>query len=102
MKCYFRLGGQLEFDAVGGRARRLELSYFGCGVTSDWVVSWSLTRLEDGHGGWDCHISDAVLLQTGWPVGVWTRLEDGHGGRGGWDCLLSDAVLLQTGWPVGV
>ena len=70
MRCYFRLGGQLEFDALGGRARRLGLSHFGCGVTSDWVASWSLTRLEDGHGGWDCLISDAVLLQTGWPVGV--------------------------------
>ena len=70
MRCHFRLGGQLEFDAVGGRTRGLGLSSFGCGVTSDWVASWSLTRLEDGHGGWDCLISDAVLLQTGWPVGV--------------------------------
>ena len=51
MRCYFRLGGQLEFDAVGGRTRGLGLSYFGCGVTSDWVASWSLTRWEDGHGG---------------------------------------------------
>ena len=102
MRCYFRLGGQLEFDVVGGRTRGLGLSHFGCGVTSDWVASWSLTRLEDGHGGWDCLISDAVLLQMGGQlefdaVGGRTRGE----GRG-WDCLISDAVLLQTGWPVGV
>ena len=99
MRCYFRLGGPLEFDAVGGRTR-------GVGTV---------------------FISDAVLLQTGWPVGVgrgWRtdtgfrtvsfrmrcyfrlggRLEfDAVGGRTrrGWDCLISDAVLLQIGWPVG-
>ena len=45
---------------VGGRTRGLGLSHFGCGVASDWVASWSWTWLEDGHGGWDCLISDAV------------------------------------------
>ena len=50
MWCYFRLGGQLEFDAVGGRTRGLGLSYFGRGASAEWVARWSLTRLEDGHG----------------------------------------------------
>ena len=28
MQCYFRLGGQFEFEAVGGRTRGLGLSHF--------------------------------------------------------------------------
>ena len=80
-----------------------------------------LRQLEDGHGGWDCLISDGRSLRTGRPVGVEAagrrtrrlgvdshfrlegqleikQLEDGHGG---WDCLCSDARSLQTGRPVG-
>ena len=93
------LGGQLEFDVVGGRTRGLGLSHFGCGVTSDWVASWSLTRLEDGHGGWDCLISDAVYFRLGGQleldvVGGRTRgLGLSHFGCG---------VSLQAVWPVGV
>ena len=83
-------------------------------------------QLEDGHGGWDCLISDGEPLRTGRPVGVEAagrrtrrlglsylmgghfglegrmdlrQLEDGHGG---WDCLISDGRSLRTGGPVGV
>ena len=69
---------------------------------SDRVASWSLTRLEDGHGEegglglsyFGCGVTSDWVAS--WSL---TRWEDGHGG---WDCLVSDAVLLQIGWPVGV
>ena len=126
MRCYFRLGGQLELDVVGGRKRGLGLSHFDAVLLqTGWLVGVGRGWRTDT-GFRDCLISDAVLLQNGWTVGVWrgwrtdtgvgtdtfrmrcyfrlaswswTRLEDGHGG---WDCLISDAVILQIGWPVGV
>ena len=79
----------------GGRslqgARRLGLSCHGWVFTSDWKASWrrdtgvgtvlfrvgdrfrlegqvGYEQLEDGHGGWDCLVTDGCSLQTGRPV----------------------------------